>query len=66
MQLVINGRPEEVSKRTTLLEVLLKRKVRPELVAVEINGEVVREKKYAEILLKDGDEVEFLYYMAGG
>ncbi len=66
MKLLINGRKEEVHERTTLLSVLLEKDVKPELVAVEINGEFVREKDYSKVRLKDGDEVEFLYYMAGG
>ena len=66
MNLVVNGRKEEVYERATLLSVLLEKEVKPELVAVEINGEFVREKDYSKVLLKEGDEVEFLYYMAGG
>ena len=66
MNLVVNGRKEEVYERATLLSVLLEKEVKPELVAVEINGEFVREKDYSKVFLKEGDEVEFLYYMAGG
>ena len=38
----------------------------PEYVTVSLNEEFVPSDKVAETVLKDGDNVEFLYFMGGG
>lgn len=35
-------------------------------VAVEINGELIKEHKYESTVLQDGDVMEYMSYMAGG
>ena len=38
----------------------------PQYVTVSINDEFVKSCTFEETVLKDGDEVEFLYFMGGG
>ena len=38
----------------------------PQYVTVSINDEFVKSGTFEEAVLKDGDEVEFLYFMGGG
>lgn len=38
----------------------------PEYVTVTVNDEFVESGTFAETALKDGDTVEFLYFMGGG
>lgn len=38
----------------------------PQYVTVSINDEFVKSGTFEETVLKDGDEVEFLYFMGGG
>ena len=38
----------------------------PQYVTVSINDEFVESGTFEETVLKDGDEVEFLYFMGGG
>jgi len=33
---------------------------------VELNGEILERESFATTPVKDGDEVEFLYFMGGG
>jgi sulfur carrier protein len=36
------------------------------MVSVELNGEILERTLFGTTLLKDGDRVEFLYFMGGG
>ena len=38
----------------------------PQYVTVSVNNEFVKSGTFEETVLKDGDEVEFLYFMGGG
>lgn len=38
----------------------------PLYVTVELNGAIMERKNFAVISVKEGDEVEFLYFMGGG
>lgn len=68
MNLVISGKPETVNlNENTVLELLKVKNVEmPEMVSVELNGEILRQSEYGTTLVKDGDQVEFLYFMGGG
>lgn len=55
---------EEGLKLTTLIE---KEEVEnPEYVTVTINDDFVESGNFESTVLKDGDVVEFLYFMGGG
>ncbi len=62
----INGVKEKIEPDTTVAELLKAKDVRPEMVAVEVNGELVPKGQYEELSLGAGDQMEFLHYMAGG
>ncbi len=66
IEVQINGVTEEISSGTTVASVLERKDVRHEMVAVEINGELVPKGEYPTLTLKAGDQMEFLHYMAGG
>jgi sulfur carrier protein len=38
----------------------------PEYVTVELNGEILERDNFPAIIVKNGDAVEFLYFMGGG
>jgi thiamine biosynthesis protein ThiS len=61
----INGKEEEIRKGQSVVEVLRERDIRPEMVAVELNGLLLEKDEYSKVL-QEGDELEYLYYMAGG
>jgi sulfur carrier protein len=38
----------------------------PLYVTVELNGDIMERINFGNILVRDGDEIEFLYFMGGG
>ncbi|MCX7798573.1 MAG: sulfur carrier protein ThiS [Melioribacter sp.] len=68
MQLTINGKTETIEKEKITISELLKIKnvQMPEMVSVELNGEIIERSDYDKIELKDSDTIEFLYFMGGG
>lgn len=68
MQLTVNGEQKEYAEESlTMTQLLVKQRVEsPEMVAVQVNGEFVAQQQYDELPLRQGDTVEFLYFMGGG
>lgn len=67
MRLSINGKQEEIAGDLTVRELLVYRNVQsPEMVSVELNGVILRRTEFDEARVKEGDIVEFLYFMGGG
>ncbi|MBQ1622110.1 MAG: sulfur carrier protein ThiS [Selenomonas sp.] len=67
MKLTVNGEPLEIEKTINVKELLVVAKAeQPEYVTVELNGEFVDHSGFESTLVKDGDTVEFLYFMGGG
>lgn len=67
MKLLINGKSEEVSGVLTIKELLAEKKVAdPDMVTVELNGTILQRQDFVSIKVKEGDAVEFLYFMGGG
>ncbi|MCH7917431.1 MAG: sulfur carrier protein ThiS [Planctomycetes bacterium] len=38
----------------------------PDMVSVSINGDVLKRETFETTLIKEGDAVEFVYFMGGG
>ncbi|MBM4092263.1 MAG: sulfur carrier protein ThiS [Planctomycetes bacterium] len=67
MKLVINGETAEAPDGTAVTELLKLRRVsQPDMVTVELNGEILDRKTFDKTFLREGDRVEFLYFMGGG
>ena len=67
MQITVAGNKKEVADGLKLTELFTLENVEtPEYVTVSLNEEFVPSDKVAETVLKDGDNVEFLYFMGGG
>ncbi len=66
MNIQINGKPETVNDGAGLMEVLAAKKIKPEVVTVELNEAIISKDKYETTVLKPGDRLEFVYYMGGG
>jgi sulfur carrier protein len=65
MQVKINGKPEEV-QGATVLDLLKAKNIDPHMVAVELNDTMVERDHLGTTKVKDGDALEFLFYMGGG
>ena len=65
MQVKINGKPEEV-QGATVLDLLKAKNIDPHMVAVELNNSMLERDHLATTSVKEGDQLEFLFYMGGG
>ena len=65
--ITVAGEKKEYKDGLTLPELIVKENVdMPEYVTVSINEEFVATEDKPKTVLKDGDNVEFLYFMGGG
>ncbi len=65
MQVMINGKKEEIAGGT-VLDLLKAKTIEPQMVAVEVNDTMLERTHFDSTQLKEGDHVEFLFYMGGG
>ena len=67
MNLVVNGKKTNITDGLTVNQLLARENVKmPNMVSVEINGQILKRTEFEETILKDNDKVEFLYFMGGG
>ncbi len=67
MKIVVNGEQVNCGDGLTVSELLVEQKVKmPDMVSVEVNGQILRRTEFETTTLKDDDKVEFLYFMGGG
>lgn len=62
----LNGKKEDIENDMNILGLLEAKKIRPEVVTVELNDKIIEKDKYCLTLLKADDRLEFVYYMGGG
>lgn len=65
MRLKVNGKFEEFEKET-IQDLLVSKKIEPRMVSVELNSKILDRNEFESSSLKEGDVVEFLFYMGGG
>lgn len=67
MTITVAGVKKEVADGLTVAQLVIDENVEtPQYVTVTINDEFVESGQFAEIVIKDGDSIEFLYFMGGG
>ena len=69
MKLKINGEVKTIEKfnEEVFLEVLLEHlSYKPQLVVVELNGEIINPKAWINTKIKDGDSLEVVTIVGGG
>lgn len=67
MKLTVAGNAKEVKDGLTVAELIAQENVEnPQYVTVSVNEIFLRLADYDGYVLKDGDVVEFLYFMGGG
>jgi sulfur carrier protein len=67
MNLVVNGKDTDITDVLTVSELLVQEDVKmPQMVSVELNGQILKRSEFETTKLKGDDKVEFLYYMGGG
>lgn len=67
MTITVGGNKKEYKDGLTLPELIEIEKVEtPQYVTVSINEEFIQKDAESSVVLKEGDSVEFLYFMGGG
>ncbi len=68
MKITVNGKEEIIQKtEISVLELLKSNNVQSvEMISVQLNGNFVDNSELENILLKENDELDFLYFMGGG
>ncbi len=66
-QIIVNDEKQDVQLPLTLGELIKINKVfQPEMVTVQVNEEFVERDVWDKTQLREGDRVDFLYFMGGG
>jgi len=65
--LKVNGKEQELIDSLSVSGLIKLNKVaQPDMVSIQLNGDFVIRENYDSTLLKEGDEIDFLYFMGGG
>jgi sulfur carrier protein len=66
-QIYVNGEAQDVSLPLTVNELIRQQQVEtPEMVSVQVNEEFAEREQWDDIIIKECDSVDFLYFMGGG
>ena len=66
-KIYVNGEVQEVSLPLNVSDLIKQNDVQqPEMVSVQVNEEFAERDDWESIQLKEGDKVDFLYFMGGG
>ncbi len=66
VKVTLNGKETSIDGKINLAQLLAANNIVPELVACEVNGNIVRRKDYKTTLVSDGDRIEVLQMIGGG
>lgn len=67
MKITVAGEKKEYDEGITVAKLIEFENVEtPQYVTVSVNEEFIDSDKFDSYALKDGDEIEFLYFMGGG
>jgi sulfur carrier protein len=67
LKIKVNGTEVELETELTVKELLSVRRVEmPDYVTVQINDAFVEQSEFTARVVRDGDAIEFLYFMGGG
>ncbi|MGF7185081.1 sulfur carrier protein [Desulfitispora alkaliphila] len=66
MEIILNGKKEEIKAGLNVNELLQALELKPEVVTVCVNGEVLKRENFKKVTFSEGDEVDILMFMGGG
>lgn len=66
MKIVLNGKTVGVEQGLSIADLVMRKKLNPDAVIVEINHELIKAKDWPARKLKDYDQVEILQFVGGG
>ena len=66
MRLIINGEDKNFSDVSSLQGLIEKLGMKPDRIAVELNGQIIQRSGWRETPLHDGDKLEIVQFVGGG
>ena len=66
MKLIINGETKTFNENITLNNVLIELVLIGKVMAAAVNMNIVKQDKWDEYILNDGDKIELLDFVGGG
>lgn len=67
MTITVSGNKKEKADGLTLTQLVIDENVEtPQYVTASVNEEFISSSDFETTVLKDGDNIEFLYFMGGG
>ena len=67
MKITINGEAKELKDGLSITELLVVENVEmPEMVSIQLNETFLKQDEYKVTIVKEGDDINFLYFMGGG
>jgi sulfur carrier protein len=66
MKVELNGKTTELNGIESVGDLLRSKDLKPQMVAVELNGEILPREKFDEQELSDGDRLEIVHFVGGG
>jgi len=69
LRLLVNGQQrtlDGMSSPASLRSVLERLELRPDRIAVELNGEIAPRTKWSELTVADRDRIEVVHFVGGG
>ena len=66
IKLQLNGQTIDYPTDKTIADLVERHHLSPKTILVECNGVALHRGEWAEILLQDGDRIEFIKVVAGG
>lgn len=66
ISVTVNGKGRELPRGRSVRELLASLDLRPELVVVERNREILDRDRYDDVTVRDGDTIELVHFVGGG
>jgi thiamine biosynthesis protein ThiS len=66
IEIRLNGKPREVSRGLTVHGLLEELDLRPGMVVVELNREILGRDSYGDVPVGEGDTLELVHFVGGG
>ena len=66
MRLMLNGSARDCADGLTLAALVEQLGMKPDRVAIELNGDIVRRDVWSETTLREGDRLEIVHFVGGG
>lgn len=63
--MIINGEYLEL-KELKFMDLIEQKNLRIDLIALELNGQIIPKEKFKDLILKENDKIELVSFVGGG